>query len=346
MPNSGSKILYIDDDIGLCRLAQRRLERLGFNVTLAHGGPEGLALAAESRFDLIALDHYMPGQDGIETLGQIMALPVPPAVVYVTGSDETHIAVAALKAGASDYVVKSASEDFYDLLGRTINQALDARRLVAEKERSEQKLRETNAQLEAMLSEMNHRVANSLQMVSALVNMRARSVAGDEAKEIVRDIRERIDAVARVHRQLYGSGGGTTIAMAEYIAGLAYDLAQTYSTEVSRRDIVAQSDAILLPAGTAITLGVLISELVCNACKYAYAEGESGAVRIVFRQDGDNSCSLTVEDDGVGLVADSAPQGTGLGMQIIRAMASSLGASLTHTNTGSGLRVEIGGIEM
>jgi light-regulated signal transduction histidine kinase (bacteriophytochrome) len=113
-----------------------------------------------------------------------------------------------LKAGAADYVVKSTSEDFFDLLGRTINQALDARRLKAEKDRAEQHLRETNAQLEAMLVEMNHRVANSLQMISSLVSLQARRASGEEAQTILMDMRRRIDAVARVHRQLYADGGG------------------------------------------------------------------------------------------------------------------------------------------
>ncbi|MGQ4828604.1 two-component system sensor histidine kinase/response regulator, partial [Enterococcus faecalis] len=77
-------------------------------------------------------------QDGETTLRELMAMPHPPAVIYVTGAQETSIAVNALKAGAADYVVKAASDDFFDLLGRTINQALDARRILGEKERAEQ----------------------------------------------------------------------------------------------------------------------------------------------------------------------------------------------------------------
>ena len=76
-------------------------------VSTAHSGPEGVTLAREHAFDLVALDHYMPGQNGLETLEQLMQLPQVPAIVYVTGSDETDIAVSALKAGAADYVVKS-----------------------------------------------------------------------------------------------------------------------------------------------------------------------------------------------------------------------------------------------
>jgi two-component sensor histidine kinase len=341
MQNAGSRILYIDDEIGLCRLAQRQLERLGFIVTLAHSGPDGLALAREQAFDLVALDHYMPGQDGIETLGELMQLPHVPAVVYVTGSDETHIAVSALKAGAADYVVKSANDDFFDLLGRTINQALDARRILAEKERAEQRLRESNAQLQTMLREMNHRVANSLQMVSSLVKLQARRATTAESQAIMRDIRHRIDAVYRVHRQLYVSGDGTTVGMVDYITGLVEDMTLTFSNITAARPIRVMAGAVDLPASDAISLGICISELVSNACKYAYAEDQNGEVRVIFTPLGGNGFRLVVEDDGRGLAKNSAPTGTGLGTQIIHAMTHSLGATLNQTNTGNGFRITL-----
>jgi len=338
MPNAGSRILYIDDEVGLCRLAQRKLERLGFDVAVAHSGAQGLALAQAQPFDLVALDHYMPGQDGSQTLAALMQLPQAPAVVYVTGSEETHIAVNALKAGAADYVVKTANDDFFDLLGRTINQALDTRRILAEKDRAEQRLRESNAQLAVMLHEMNHRVANSLQIVSALVKLQERRANSAEAKSIMSDIRQRIDAVSRVHRMLYISGGGTVIGMVDYITGLIEDLRLTFAGNAAVRSIRVEADSTELPASDAISIGVLISELVSNACKYAYAEDENGEVRVLFTALAGDGFRLVVEDDGRGFDESSAPVGTGLGTQIVRAMAETLGATLIQTNVGPGYR--------
>jgi len=352
MPNTGARILYIDDEVGLCRLAQRRLSRLGFKVTVAHSGLDGLALAREQAFDLVALDHYMPGQNGIETLGALMKLPEVPAVVYVTGSDETDVAVNALKAGATDYMVKTASDDFFDLLGRTINQALDTRRMMAEKTRAEQRLRESNAQLAAMLSEMNHRVANSLQIVTALVELQERRTKSEETKSVMRDIRQRIDAVSRVHRQLYASGGGAMIDMGDYISGIAENLALTFASTSAARPIKVEADAIELPASDAISIGILINELVSNACKYAYPDDRDGEVRVLFAArgadgepgNGDNAqpaFRLAVEDDGCGVDEHAVPTGTGIGTQIIRAMADTLGATIAQANTSPGLRTTV-----
>ncbi|WP_420382073.1 sensor histidine kinase [Novosphingobium sp.] len=348
MQNSGSRILYVDDEVGLCRLAQRRLSRLGFDVTVAHSGPDGLARAREGEFDLVALDHYMPGQNGLETLDALMKLPHVPAVVYVTGSDETDVAVNALKAGATDYMVKTASDDFFDLLGRTINQALDTRRILAEKARAEQRLRDSNAQLAMMLSEMNHRVANSLQIVTALVELQERRTRSDETKSMMRDIRQRIEAVSRVHRQLYASGGGARIDMVDYITGMADNLALTFASASAARPITVTADAVEWPAADAISIGILINELVSNACKYAYPDHSDGEVRVIFTartNDGepDASCGflLAVEDDGCGVDEHAVPAGTGIGTQIIRAMADTLGATVTQTNTDPGLRTVI-----
>src|SRR3712207_8426444 len=111
------RLLYIDDDLGLGRLVERTLSRQGFEVTHAPGGEEGLRrLSSGERFDAVGLDHFMPGLEGLEVLAQIQALPDPPPVIYVTGADEGRIAVAALKAGAADYVIKDTAGSFLELL--------------------------------------------------------------------------------------------------------------------------------------------------------------------------------------------------------------------------------------
>ena len=130
-------ILYIDDDDGLRRLVSRALERRGFQVDCAAEGSEGVALAERAHYDLIAVDHYMPGLDGLATLQQLHQLPDPPPVIYVTGSEESRVAVAALKAGAIDYVVKTVGEEFFDLLARAIEKGIARMRLDAEREEAE-----------------------------------------------------------------------------------------------------------------------------------------------------------------------------------------------------------------
>jgi len=130
-------ILYIDDDPGLCRLVQKDLERQGYVVEIAQGGARGLERIAQGGIDVVALDHYMPNQDGLEILASIRNLAEPPPVIYVTAMQEGRVAVAALKAGAVDYVVKDVQGEFLALLQRAIAAALDAVTLRRAKEAAE-----------------------------------------------------------------------------------------------------------------------------------------------------------------------------------------------------------------
>jgi PAS domain S-box-containing protein len=130
-------VLYIDDDPGLCRLVQKDLQRQGYVVEIATDGASGLVRIAQGGIDVVALDHYMPSQDGLEILASIRDLAAPPPVIYVTAMQEGRVAVAALKAGAADYVAKDAQGEFLPLLQRAIDAALDAVMLRRAKEAAE-----------------------------------------------------------------------------------------------------------------------------------------------------------------------------------------------------------------
>lgn len=336
MPH-GARILYIDDDEGLRRLAQRSLTRRGFNVSLAASGPEGVAMAAAEPFDLIAVDHYMPGQDGLQTLAELRRLPDPPPVVYVTGSEESRIAVAALKAGADDYVVKTTSDDFFDLLSSTLMHSLTQVRLRRQTEAAEEALRATNARLEALLNEVNHRVANSLQIVSAFVNMQAKTVTDAASKSALTDTQRRIEAIAQVHRSLYTSGNVDTVEMDDYLGALVTELEETWSTPGSPRRLKVSAEPIALKTDKAVSVGVIVNELVSNACKYAYPSGGDGEVRVLFARDGDTAFALRVEDDGCGLDKSAVARGTGLGTKLIAAMAASLRSEVKYDPACAGV---------
>ncbi|WP_294280031.1 response regulator [uncultured Sphingomonas sp.] len=330
------RILYIDDDDALRRLVSRALGRHGYAVSSAASGAEGVAMAAGGGFDLVAVDHYMPGMDGLETLAAITALPDPPPVVYVTGSDEGRVAVAALKAGAADYVVKTVGEDFFDLLSASFTQVLDRTRLTRAKAAAEAELRASNARLEAMLSEVNHRVANSLQLVSAMIGLQKGVLTDERARDALEDTQRRIRAIAQVHRRLYTANDVEQVDLRDYLGALIEELGESWSSEIMPRTLTLTAEPIRVKTDRAVSIGVIVTELVTNACKYAYPDGK-GEVRIVLTRT-DDVCLLVVEDDGCGMTADQKPQGTGLGAKLIRAMAQSLQTAVEYDPAHRGVR--------
>jgi two-component sensor histidine kinase len=341
LSDTGPRVLYIDDDAGLRRLATRALERRGYAVAAVDGGAEGVARAASERFDLVAVDHYMPGMDGLETLKALRALPAPPPVVYVTGSEEGRIAVAALKAGAADYVVKTVGDDFFDLLANACDQVRARATLEREKRLAEDELRASNARLEALLGEVNHRVANSLQLVSAMVGMQASAVGGGPARAALEDTQRRIQAIAQVHRRLYTSNDVESVDMQEYLGALVAELGETWSGDAACRTLRLAAEPIRMATDRAVSLGVIVTELVTNACKYAYPGTAPGEVRVALSREGDDRFLLAVEDDGCGMAADAPVRGTGLGTKLIRAMAQSLHSIVEYDSAHRGVRVTL-----
>ena len=333
------KVLYIDDDAGIRRLVGRALERRGYAVTVADGGIAGVEAAAGEPFDLVAVDHYMPGIDGLETLARLRALPDPPPVVYVTGSEESRVAVGALHAGAADYVVKTPGEDFFDLLDASFAQVIERSELARQKLAAEASLLASNQRLEALLAEVNHRVANSLQLVTAMVRLQANGLDDPGAKAALEDTQRRISAIAQVHRRLYTGDDVESVDMQDYLAQLIAELGATWNTPASPRELKLTADPLRLPTDRAVSLGVIVTELVSNACKYAYPN-RAGEVRVALTRESDERFRLLVEDDGIG-IGDGPPQGTGVGTRLIRAMAQSLDSVVEYDGDGEGTRATL-----
>ncbi len=212
MSNATPTLLYIDDDEALARLVDRGLTRIGLKVVHAAGGQAGLERIAQGGIDVVALDQYMPGLDGLETLEQLLKIPDAPPVVFVTASQDSAIAVTALKAGAADYLVKDIHGDFIPLLQVAVNGALRQAALQKARDEAEAEIHASRdrfaalaAEREVLLREVNHRVGNSLQIIASLLHLQASSATQEGVKAALTNAMGRVAAVAQVHRRLYTS---------------------------------------------------------------------------------------------------------------------------------------------
>ncbi len=339
------RLLYIDDDGAARRLVQRRMSRVGIETTLASTGAEGVALLSAGAFDVIALDHYMPGRDGLDVLGDLRALAGAPPVVFVTAAEEPRIAVTALKQGAADFVVKDIQGAFLELLEPTLRQAVAAARMQRAKEQAEQELRESRDRLErlaaqqaVLLREVNHRVANSLQLISAMIALQARRLDDGQARDLLRRAAERVDAVALIHRRLYTSNDVEFVEMDQYLQGLVAEFRRALETDTGHDRIELKTEPVRVETDKAVSIGLIVNELVTNALKYAYPAQTPGPVRIWLTQHG-NGLRLGVEDDGIGFQpAQKTARGSGVGGMIVAAMADTLKATISHDPTWPGTR--------
>lgn len=345
------RVLYVDDDVALCGTVARALVQHGFTVTSATNAGMAMSLLKAQRFDLVVLDHYMPEQDGLETLAQIsLDVTDPPPVVYLIRPDEGAIAIAALKAGAADYLIKTGAGEFLDLLHQAVRQTLEQMYLRREKEAAHRVVEDTNLRLVALverqavlLREMNHRIANSLALVGALIRLQLSSVTDESARNALTDTQHRLAAIMQVHRSLYMSADVENTDLSAYLRGLLAELERSLMATASRHRLMLQTIPVVVATDRVVPVGVIVTELVTNAVKYAYPTGTTaGEIRIRLRRDGvENALLLTVEDDGVGFSTSSAMKGSGLGHKVIDAMAVSLQARVTIDAGHRGARVTI-----
>jgi two-component sensor histidine kinase len=234
-----------------------------------------------------------------------------------------------LKAGATDYVTKAVSDDFLELLFSAIEQAIEQKKLATQKLETERELREARDRAETLLREVNHRVANSLSLVASMVRLQASALRDMGAKAALTETEARIIAIAGVHRRLYTSPDVRTVDLAAYLEGLVRELEQSLKAAERTTLIRLESEPIVAPTDKAVSLGVIVTEMVTNAFKYAYQDSD-GEVRIKLSRAGADTAELRVEDDGVGWDGHGTPKGTGVGTKIIRAMAENLGSAVSY----------------
>jgi two-component sensor histidine kinase len=186
--------------------------------------------------------------------------------------------------------------------------------------------------------EANHRIANSLQLISALLSSQQREVTDEVARSALDMSVRRIAAIAGVHRQLYRAETTRTIDVATYLLDLTDGLEDGFRNDAGSRRLQLDADPCFVTPEFATTLGVIVTELVINACKYAYAPGEPGNVTVTFAATR-NDFSLRVEDQGRGGIK-SVPA-VGLGSRIIDLMARRLDAEggYLHQELGTAFRI-------
>ena len=213
----------------------------------------------------------------------------------------------------------------------TLNQSLEKRveQRTTELAHTNDDLRVARDRAENLLADVNHRVANSLAMVSALVKLQANSIADKTTKNALAQTQSRIHAVSLVHKNLYTSGDAKVVWLDDYLTGIVQHLQTATHDQIQDISLVYDFAHIPLLADRATNLGVILNEWVINAIKYAYPYG-SGVVQIKLLLTEEGLGVLTVADEGVGFDPKIRARGTGFGTRIVGAMATSLSGTVEY----------------
>ncbi|MCP1242673.1 sensor histidine kinase [Acetobacter lambici] len=197
--------------------------------------------------------------------------------------------------------------------------------------RHEARLKKAMAHQELLMKEIHHRVKNNLQIVASLLNLQANQIAHPEVKAEFALARDRIRALATLHRTLYAEDSLTSLNMAVFLKDLCE---QTFhvagEADAGRISLQVESDSFWMDPDQAVPLALIVTEVVTNSIKYAFPDGRMGVIHVRLTKNG-NLVTLSVGDNGIGCSFDPASGTQGIGLKLIHGFARQLKASLSYS---------------
>ena len=188
---------------------------------------------------------------------------------------------------------------------------------------------------------MQHRVANSLQIIASILLLKARTVQSEETRLHLQDAHQRVMSVATVQEQLHASGLNERIEIRPYLTKLCASLAASMVGERRALSIKVQATSGGATSSEAVSLGLIVTELVINALKHGFPAGAEGEILVRYDVQ-DFGWRLSVSDNGSGTQdGEGEPVHTGLGTSIVEALAHQLNAIVQKTSGPEGTAVTI-----
>jgi two-component sensor histidine kinase len=190
-----------------------------------------------------------------------------------------------------------------------------------------------------LLQELQHRVANSLQIIASVLMQSARKVQSEETRTHLHDAHQRVMSVAALQQQLSASSAGD-VALRPYFTTLCKSIGASMIRDHNQVSLDVNVDDSVTSADVSVSLGLIVTELVINALKHAFPGERSGKIKIDYHAHGPN-WTLSVIDNGVGMPADAANAKPGLGTSIVQALTMQLHALVRVTDANPGTAVSV-----
>ena len=190
-----------------------------------------------------------------------------------------------------------------------------------------------------LLQEVQHRVANSLQIIASVILQSARKSQSEETRTHLNDAHSRVMSVAALQQQLAVSRLGE-VALKPYFEQLCVSVGASMIRDHDQLSLHVDCDDTAVAADISVSLGLIVTELVINSLKHAFPGGRNGRITVSYHAHGPN-WTLAVADDGVGMPKDSESQTPGLGTSIVEALANQLNARVQVVGGHPGTTVSV-----
>jgi two-component sensor histidine kinase len=345
-------VLLIEDDEEYVHLIQEHLARENspeLRLVVRKNLQDGIEFVQKNHVDAVLLDLFLPDSRGLESVSRFCSGAPPLPVIVQTSLDDEATALQAVQHGAEDYLVKDQINSA--LLTRTIRYAIERNQIRKDLEAANIKLGKFNEELEiqvrqrttelqtslqekeVLLKEIHHRVKNNLQVISSLLRLQSETVRDKAIAALFLDSQERVRAMAMVHEFLYKSADLTRINFPAYVDSLVQNLYRTFGLTSSESLPTVEVDDVRLSLDVAVPCGLLLTELISNAVKYAYPDRKWGPVEVRFRDLSKGLFELSVSDHGSGFPKDfDWKKSDSLGLRLVRLLTEQLQGEIRVEN--------------
>src|SRR5476649_338009 len=204
-------------------------------------------------------------------------------------------------------------------------------------------LKELLQEKDMLLEEMQHRVANSLQIIASILLIKARTVQSEETRLQLQDAHQRVLSVAAVQKHLQVSGGNAKIVVGDYLTKLCETLAQSMIGDSRPISLKVEADAGTAVSHQAVSIGLIVTELVMNGLKHAFPVDKKDAAILVSYKVAEPDWKLTISDNGIGRPDANAAEGLkgGLGTSLVQSLSKQLDATVEIKSDSRGRAVSI-----
>lgn len=205
-------------------------------------------------------------------------------------------------------------------------------------------LRASEERKEALLREVHHRVKNNLGVICSLLHLQSTHIGDAKTTETFCDMETRIHSMALVHESLYSSENLARVDFAEYVKSLAEDVLASYEKPSTPVCLQTDLEPVKINADLALPCGLILNELISNACKHGFPEGAAGKIKLSLRRAGEpGEYTLSVQDDGIGIAPEiDVNTSKSLGLRLVRLLAQQIHGSfeLVRSKQGTSARLD------
>jgi two-component sensor histidine kinase len=350
------RVLQVEDSESDAALVERILTKSGYAVYSERvvSAQEMKAALAGQRWDLIIADYRLPDFGAPSALSVLHEGGQDIPFIVVSGAMGEEVAVAMMRAGAQDYLLKHDLARLAPAVERELREVQTRR----EREQAEQALRASEeqvrtqqaalerqtallAQRETMLREIHHRVKNNMQVMSSLLSLQSRAASSPAIGKMLEENQNRIQSMALLHEILYQSEDLALVDFSKYLRRMVEHLFRSYGVDHRQIRLLTELDAVALELDDAVPFALLISEVISNSLKHGFPGRSAGEIRIQLRNPSANAVSVLLSDNGVGLPAGlDWTTSRSLGLRLVRALAEQLHASL-NIRSANGTEVQL-----